>query len=133
MTIIDLSFMLTHEDRHAWRDKAVCAQTDPEVFFPENGVNATSAKKICKDCEVRAQCLQWALENDEQFGVFGGLSPHERRPLRKAVKASQPARPSTKPCKYCGTEFTPPRARVIYCSMDCVHADRRTSFRRRAS
>ncbi|TQM63385.1 WhiB family transcriptional regulator [Klugiella xanthotipulae] len=67
----------------AWQADALCAQTDPEAFFPEKGGSTRDAKKICTSCEVRSQCLEYALENDERFGIWGGLSERERRKLRK--------------------------------------------------
>lgn len=67
----------------AWQTDALCAQTDPEAFFPEKGGSTRDAKKICTTCEVRAQCLEYALANDERFGIWGGLSERERRKLRK--------------------------------------------------
>jgi WhiB family redox-sensing transcriptional regulator len=71
------------EDQLAWQSDALCAQTDPEAFFPEKGGSTRDAKKICTGCEVRAQCLEYALANDERFGIWGGLSERERRKLRK--------------------------------------------------
>ena len=67
----------------AWQSDALCAQTDPEAFFPEKGGSTRDAKKICTGCEVRSQCLEYALSNDERFGIWGGLSERERRKLRK--------------------------------------------------
>jgi WhiB family redox-sensing transcriptional regulator len=67
----------------AWQTDSLCAQTDPEAFFPEKGGSTRDAKKICTSCEVRAQCLDYALQNDERFGIWGGLSERERRKLRK--------------------------------------------------
>jgi WhiB family transcriptional regulator, redox-sensing transcriptional regulator len=67
----------------AWQADSLCAQTDPEAFFPEKGGSTRDAKKICSSCEVRSQCLEYALENDERFGIWGGLSERERRKLRK--------------------------------------------------
>ncbi|MBB5632641.1 WhiB family redox-sensing transcriptional regulator [Cryobacterium mesophilum] len=67
----------------AWQSDALCAQTDPEAFFPEKGGSTRDAKKICGSCEVRAECLEYALQNDERFGIWGGLSERERRKLRK--------------------------------------------------
>lgn len=73
------------EDENAlsWQSDALCAQTDPEAFFPEKGGSTRDAKKICTTCEVRTQCLEYALQNDERFGIWGGLSERERRKLRK--------------------------------------------------
>jgi WhiB family redox-sensing transcriptional regulator len=66
-----------------WTVRALCAQTDPEAFFPEKGGSTREAKQICSGCEVRAECLEFALHNDERFGIWGGLSERERRRMRK--------------------------------------------------
>jgi WhiB family redox-sensing transcriptional regulator len=74
----------TDEDSQlAWQVDSLCAQTDPEAFFPEKGGSTRDAKKICASCDVRAQCLEYALQNDERFGIWGGLSERERRKLRR--------------------------------------------------
>jgi WhiB family redox-sensing transcriptional regulator len=73
---------LTH---HQWQDRALCAQTDPEAFFPEKGGSTREAKKICLGCEVRAECLEYALAHDERFGIWGGLSERERRRLKRGI------------------------------------------------
>jgi WhiB family redox-sensing transcriptional regulator len=65
-----------------WRLDALCAETDPESFFPEKGGSTREAKRVCTGCEVRAECLEFALANDERFGIWGGLSERERRRLR---------------------------------------------------
>ena len=67
----------------SWQDRALCAETDPEAFFPEKGGSTREAKKICVQCPVRAECLEYALANDERFGIWGGLSERERRRLRR--------------------------------------------------
>jgi WhiB family redox-sensing transcriptional regulator len=66
-----------------WQERALCAQTDPEAFFPEKGGSTREAKRICTTCEVRAECLEYALEHDERFGIWGGLSERERRRLKR--------------------------------------------------
>jgi len=71
----------------SWQTDALCAQTDPEAFFPEKGGSTRDAKRICTGCSVRAQCLEYALENDERFGIWGGLSERERRKLRRSRTA----------------------------------------------
>ncbi len=68
-----------------WQDRALCAQTDPEAFFPEKGGSTREAKKICLGCEVRHECLDYALAHDERFGIWGGLSERERRRLKRGV------------------------------------------------
>ncbi len=67
----------------AWQSDALCSQTDPEAFFPEKGGSTRDAKRICTSCDVRDQCLEYALQNDERFGIWGGLSERERRKLKR--------------------------------------------------
>jgi len=74
---------LTDVEELAWQEQALCAQTDPEAFFPEKGGSTREAKRVCLSCEVRVECLEYALEQDERFGIWGGLSERERRRLKK--------------------------------------------------
>jgi WhiB family transcriptional regulator, redox-sensing transcriptional regulator len=67
----------------SWQERALCAQTDPEAFFPEKGGSTREAKKVCVGCDVRSECLEYALAHDERFGIWGGLSERERRKLKK--------------------------------------------------
>jgi WhiB family transcriptional regulator, redox-sensing transcriptional regulator len=67
----------------AWQEFALCAQTDPEAFFPEKGGSSREAKKVCANCEVRFECLEYALEHDIRWGIWGGLSERERCRLKR--------------------------------------------------
>jgi WhiB family redox-sensing transcriptional regulator len=72
-----------------WVHRARCKDEDPELFFPigTTGPAATQieqAKAICMQCEVRAQCLEWALATGQDAGVWGGMSEEERRAHRRA-------------------------------------------------
>jgi len=67
----------------SWQERALCSQTDPEAFHPEKGGSTREAKKICTGCEVRLECLEYALKHNERFGIWGGLSERERRRLKK--------------------------------------------------
>lgn len=69
----------------SWQQHALCAQTDPEAFFPEKGGSTREAKAVCSACEVRAECLEYALIKDERFGIWGGMSERERRRLRRSA------------------------------------------------
>ncbi|MFD5699694.1 WhiB family transcriptional regulator [Streptomyces lasiicapitis] len=71
------------ESELAWQEQALCAQTGPDFFFPEPGSSVREAKNICRLCDMRQTCLAYALENDERFGVWGGLSEKERQSLRR--------------------------------------------------
>lgn len=73
----------SEETDEGWHERALCAQTDPEAFFPEKGGSTREAKKVCAVCEVRAECLEYALAHDERFGIWGGLSERERRKLKR--------------------------------------------------
>jgi WhiB family redox-sensing transcriptional regulator len=75
---------ITPEDDQ-WQERALCAQTDPEAFFPEKGGSTREAKRICLGCEVRDACLDYALAHDERFGIWGGLSERERRRLKRGI------------------------------------------------
>lgn len=69
-----------------WISGALCAQTALDVFFPEQGETAEQAKRICSACPYTDPCLQYALDHDEQFGVWGGLDQGELRRLRRAAR-----------------------------------------------
>jgi len=71
-----------------WTRKALCAEVDPEIFFPEKGERTAHVKQICKACIVRVECLEYSLQNNERFGVWGGLTEHDRRRVRAKRKAS---------------------------------------------
>ena len=66
-----------------WQTDAACTEVDPEIFFPERGGSSKAARSVCSQCSVRMQCLEYALNNKEQFGIWGGTSERERRRLRK--------------------------------------------------
>ena len=69
-------------DTH-WRDFAGCAEADPELFFPEQGGDIRDARAICSKCPVRSQCLDYALQHDERFGIWGGMSERDRRRIKR--------------------------------------------------
>jgi len=75
-----------------WVDQALCAQTDPELWFPEKGGATHVAKAICAQCFVAAECLDYALTTNERFGVWGGLSERERRALNpdRTIECAHP-------------------------------------------
>ena len=64
-----------------FRLDALCAETDPELFFPEKGGSNRAAKRICARCDVQDECLTYALKHDEPYGIWGGLSQSERSRL----------------------------------------------------
>lgn len=68
-------------------DEALCSQTDPEAFFPEKGGTSRIAKAVCAKCSLTLQCLLTALENKEEFGVWGGAGVRERERIRTKTQA----------------------------------------------
>lgn len=78
---------LGRAEETGWYRSALCAQTDPDAFFPEKGQSARLAKRICASCEVREECLRYALERAGTAGIWGGLNESERRDLRLAERA----------------------------------------------
>jgi WhiB family redox-sensing transcriptional regulator len=73
----------------AWTELALCAQSDPDAWFPERGQNVNLAKLICRRCPVRAECLDYALSGADTWqgiatGIWGGTTPRERQTLRRA-------------------------------------------------
>ena len=81
---IELEPAIEDEDEQ-WQERALCAQTDPEAFFPEKGGSTREAKRICLGCDVKDRCLDYALAHDERFGIWGGLSERERRRLKRGI------------------------------------------------
>ena len=77
-----LEHMITDPDL-AELDGGLCAETDPDTFHPGKGDSAEPAKRICARCDVREACLEYALEHDERYGVWGGMSAPERKRLRR--------------------------------------------------
>jgi WhiB family transcriptional regulator, redox-sensing transcriptional regulator len=69
-----------------WRDRAACRDADPELFFPVSDLGpgarqVAEAKTVCGRCPVRARCLDYAIDNALDHGVFGGTTERERRVL----------------------------------------------------
>ncbi len=73
----------SHSGDKRWQERANCLGVDPDLFFPERGASTREAKSVCSSCEVRVDCLEYALVNGEKFGIWGGLSERERRRLRR--------------------------------------------------
>ena len=67
----------------AWQDLANCRGANPDLFFPERGASTRTAKKICGECAVQEDCLEFAIVSSEKFGIWGGLSERERRKIRR--------------------------------------------------
>lgn len=72
-----------------WMDQGLCASADPEAWFPDKGGSTREAKAICRRCTVAAECLDYALTNQERFGIWGGLSERQRRRLTHHLDTTQ--------------------------------------------
>jgi WhiB family transcriptional regulator, redox-sensing transcriptional regulator len=69
-----------------WRNRAACKGEPTQIFFAVQGQDVRVARKICNNCPVRVECLQWAVDASIQHGIFGGRVPRERRALRKGYR-----------------------------------------------
>lgn len=69
-------------DIENWKQRARCRDLDTNIFYPEDGLGVESAKAICANCVVITDCLEYALANREEYGVWGGQSERERRRIR---------------------------------------------------
>ncbi|MFH8797086.1 WhiB family transcriptional regulator [Streptomyces sp. NPDC017941] len=68
--------------RPGWQTDALCAQTDPDAFFPEVGGSPRAAVRTCATCPVRPDCLAYALARPSLSGIWGGLTTVQRDRLR---------------------------------------------------
>ena len=68
----------------AWTDDAACSRVGGDAWFPDDDGHQAAGKRLCQSCRVKAECLEWALANGERHGVWGGLTPRERRALTPA-------------------------------------------------
>ena len=59
--IFDLGYGTASGEELAWQDFALCAETDPDIFFPEKGGSTTPATSVCSQCLVQAECLEYAI------------------------------------------------------------------------
>jgi WhiB family redox-sensing transcriptional regulator len=69
----------------AWMAEAVCASVDPETFFPDKGPVPVQVKAICNACPVSSECLEFAITNGEQWGIWGGVTVRPRRAIKGAA------------------------------------------------
>ena len=93
MTILASSLTLANAD-YTWRSNAICRDTDPDLFFPIGTtgfalMQIDRAKEVCDQCPVKIDCLDYALETNQDSGIWGGTSEEERRTLRRQYVARQ--------------------------------------------
>lgn len=75
-------------ERPDWQVDAACKGSNPDLFFPDRGASTRKAKAICASCPVKRECLDYAVEMNEKFGIWGGVSERGRRGIRKARAAA---------------------------------------------
>lgn len=105
-----------------WQSSAACTGTDID-FFAEAAETVAAAKLVCARCPVRDECLAFADENDEHFGVWGGMSEKERRRARR----NRPRRSLRAVCVECGNPFEAGVPQAKFCS----HACRQLAYKQR--
>ncbi len=91
MTILASMLALANAD-YGWRTRSICRDTDPDLFFPVGTtgqalVQIERAKEVCAECPVHDECLQYALDTNQDSGIWGGLSEEERRNIRRRMVA----------------------------------------------
>ena len=91
MSILASSLALGNAD-YTWRVNAMCRDTDPELFFPVGTtgqalLQIAKAKGVCCECPVKVECLDFAMETNQDTGIWGGLSEDERRQIRRSANA----------------------------------------------
>lgn len=93
MTILASSLALANAE-YDWRKHAICRDTDPDLFFPVGTtgqalIQIDRAREVCGQCTVSVECLQFALETNQDAGIWGGTSEEERRQMRRAAVAAR--------------------------------------------
>jgi WhiB family redox-sensing transcriptional regulator len=93
VTILASSLALANAD-YTWRSQAICRDTDPDLFFPigttgQALVQIDRAKEVCGMCPVKTDCLEYALETNQDSGIWGGLDEEQRRNIRRQAAARQ--------------------------------------------
>lgn len=73
------------EGPRPWLRGASCQGVDADLFFPPRGAPAKEAKALCGRCPVRQECLDYALDHGERFGIWGGMSERQRRRIRRST------------------------------------------------
>ena len=93
MTILASSLALANAD-YTWRNRSICRDTDPDLFFPVGTtgqalLQIAKAKEVCGECPVSTECLEYALETNQDSGIWGGLDEEQRRAIRRQGAARQ--------------------------------------------
>lgn len=122
--------MLGIVNREEWQSRGACRKhKKPDIWFPDKktpSAQTVEARSVCVGCEVRDQCLQYAMEHPEEPGIWGGLTKAERDGMCNGEKISAFAR-----CDECSTEFVKRHRWHRFCSDECRKTvERRRDFRR---
>lgn len=142
---VDPALFFPDDEDLPWTELARCTEVDPSIFFPGKGEPAREAKTVCAGCEVRAECLEYAVDNGERFGVWGGLSERERRKVRAdrglpPVPPADPEPEDAKPCVGCrqvkpltgyNVDRSTPDGRKARCRLCTAVQGRKSRHRRR--
>lgn len=101
------------EQDESWKARAACSDADTRLFFPERGEPVREAKEICAGCDVRTECLNYALAIPNCVGIWGGLSGRERRAVKRDQRRARAVQHGTvagyraeiryglEPCTHC--------------------------------
>ena len=80
---MDVDFSQKVNEVSRWQELANCRGLDPDLFYPNRGDSTQDAKRVCRECVVTQECLEYALQNREKLGIWGGMSERERREVRR--------------------------------------------------
>ena len=108
---------ITLPDPAPWMTQALCAQSDPDAWFPEKGDRVGLPRKVCQSCPVQTECLTHAINNGEREGIWGGMTGYQRRAFTKGTVSYQD-------CPECGAEFIPTGPGQVFCSRKCSATSR---------
>jgi WhiB family transcriptional regulator, redox-sensing transcriptional regulator len=83
--------MIPIETTGNWRSAGACLAADPDLFFPISATGPAEqqisrAKVICAGCEVRKECLEFAMSHDQVYGIWGGTTPEDRQRARRRLR-----------------------------------------------
>lgn len=111
------------DEADSWRDQANCLGMDPDLFFAHRGESVEEARAVCMACEVRVDCLEYAITNGEKLGLWGGLTERQRRALRAKRRRERLGLGPVKVCIVCGAGID---RRSVRC-FDCAHKAARSA------
>lgn len=109
-------------DPSDWMDGANCAGMDGDIFFTERGESTATARSICAECVIRRACAQFALDHNEKWGTWGGLSAKQRLLIkrRKSTLDVELAKSAGHRCVVCDTRYFPDSGAQKTCSAVCA-------------